>query len=713
MEPWYKTKFRRTLMDMHIEDWDKTFLSEFDPEVYFKALKEAKISAAMIYVQSHVGLCYWPTESGVMHKGFIGKEDAMKRLFNLCHDDGINTILYYSIIYNNRAYELHPKWRMIDGKGRGSRDYGGRYGLNCPNNKDYLEFVKKQIAEFSDYFDYDGIFFDMTFWPEVCYCDSCKERWEKEAPTYGAKGELPKTVNWKDHNWKTFIKLRHEWIGEFAKTITNEAKRLKPGVSVEHQYGSSMNFWRFANNENVTLASDYVGTDLYGGIKEQSFACKAWYNLTQNQPFQYMTSRCYPSLSEHTTTKTYDQLRQCVAMTCLHHGAPLLIDAIDPVGTIDDTVYKTIGKVFGEVIPMEPYLTHGKLTWDVSLYFDLNGKMDIEAKEYDVLDPALNGGTPEGGTMPHYIALRGASDSLARHHIPYGIINNWKIEQLKEHKTLVLSDVPEMLPEQASFILDYLRDGGNVYISGHISPVLLKELFNAEWDRYTYENITYMSPANNSNIMQGLFTQKHPLIMFEHAPILKKGNIKGEILATLVLPYTPPGVPASVFPTDVLAKYYIDKKSPNYPFATIHANPPGIYTDQPAIIKALYGKGKVIWSALPIEKADRFQHSEIFAGIIRYLSGDDFQFGADCPISIECILFDDPENKQKLFGLIETREDTIIPPTYDLRVWIKSTEPPKKVHTVDGSDLPFDYRENKITIDIPKINIYDMIIIKY
>ncbi len=39
---------------MHIEDWDDRFLSEFDPEEYYKNLVRAKVRSAMIYFHSHV-----------------------------------------------------------------------------------------------------------------------------------------------------------------------------------------------------------------------------------------------------------------------------------------------------------------------------------------------------------------------------------------------------------------------------------------------------------------------------------------------------------------------------------------------------------------------------------------------------------------------------------------------------------------------------------
>ena len=38
---WYRNVYRRNLVDMHIEDWDERFLSEFDPKDYVENLKKA------------------------------------------------------------------------------------------------------------------------------------------------------------------------------------------------------------------------------------------------------------------------------------------------------------------------------------------------------------------------------------------------------------------------------------------------------------------------------------------------------------------------------------------------------------------------------------------------------------------------------------------------------------------------------------------------
>lgn len=702
MSMWYENKFRRTLLDMHIEDWDDSFLSKFSPEEYFDALKTADVNAVMIYVQSHVGLCYWPTKTGVMHRAYIGDEGKTKRLFELCKSAGMSVILYYSIIYNNREYERHPEWRLIDANGRGSRDNGSRYGLCCPNNMEYLTFVKQQIAEFSEYFEYDGVFFDMTFWPGACYCPSCRKRWQDEVG-----GEMPRTVDWNDKKFLRFVEKQHEWLGEFANTITKEAKKCKPGISVEHQYSASMHYWRYGNNENIAKASDYIGTDLYGGIRQQSFACKAWYNLTQNQPFQYMTSRCYPSLSEHTTTRTKDQLRQCVGMTYVHHGAAFLIDAVDPVGTINKDVYKLIGEAYREAEPCEVYFKDGKMKYDVALYYDLNGKMNVDVNGLDILDARLAFGAKNGGDMPHQEALIGACNALRNSHIPFGVINNWKKDEMYNHKVLVLPDIPMMKAPDMDMVLDYVKQGGNLYFSGHTAPRILKEVFGLLWLGYTEETITYMSPTSQSSPLHNYFSEKYPLTMNERA-VVTEGEANGRVLATLTLPYT---IPTILSKDDTDEKTVLGRSENR--FATIHANPPGKETDIPALVETCYGKGRVVWSAIPIERADRYQHNKVFCGILKDLIGEKLSFGAVAPESVECVLFEDIKNNRKILGVVDTREAFEIPAVTGCEFWVESNICPQKVYDVlSNEEIPFKYNGNKVYFNPKYIDVWTMFCIE-
>ena len=166
---WYEKSYRRNLVDMHIDDWDETFLSQLNPNTYVQLLKKAKVQSAMVYANSHVGYCYWPTKTGQMHRGIRGK-DVLGEITNLCHEAGIDVIAYYSLIFNNWAYDHDPSWRLLDIDGKPSRERGGRggrYGVCCPNNMGYRAFVEAQTQELCTGYEFEGIFFDMTFWPGV------------------------------------------------------------------------------------------------------------------------------------------------------------------------------------------------------------------------------------------------------------------------------------------------------------------------------------------------------------------------------------------------------------------------------------------------------------------------------------------------------------------------------------------------------------------
>lgn len=166
--PWYAASYRRNLVDMHIEDWDAGFLARLDPQRYVELLCTARVQAAMVYANSHVGYCYWPTRSGRMHRGFGGR-DVFGAIVEGCHAAGMDVVAYYSVIFNNYAYEREPEWRLLDSSGQPSREgerfhrwLKPRYGICCPNNPGYREFVVEQLRELCAGYRFEGFFFDMN-----------------------------------------------------------------------------------------------------------------------------------------------------------------------------------------------------------------------------------------------------------------------------------------------------------------------------------------------------------------------------------------------------------------------------------------------------------------------------------------------------------------------------------------------------------------------
>lgn len=663
---WYQNSFRRHLCDMHIDDWDPTFLSKFDPKIYVQNLKRAHVQNAMLYFQSHVGLCYYPTQSGKMHHAFTGREDAMRRLVDLCHENGITVTGYYSLIYNTLEHDRHPEWRMVDENGYSRRERLGisadmeftdnlkapRYGFCCPNNPAYRAFVKAQIEEMAAYFPtVEGMFYDMLFWPHPCYCDACRARWADEVG-----GEIPTVENWQDERWLLHMKKRREWMGEFAQWVTDLTKSLLPHVSVEHNVAkSALPDGTVSNCEEVVAACDYAGGDLYRDIYSQSFACKFYRSITKNQPFEYMFSRCAPKLSAHTQIKSVDIMRATVGLTTAHHGASLAIDAIDPIGTMDCRVYDRLGEIFGDLSSLEAHLT-GKPIAEIGLYYSLKSKFNANGEPYT-----------------NYIGTTNTIRYLIEENLLCDVTGTFA--DFSKYPLIIASCLTDEDAEDNTRLFDYVQNGGTLYLSGGDCKKLLHTFFGAEITGRTTESVVYISPKAEISDAFGYFNADYPLHFDGTAPIAI-GIDPSCVLATVTLPYTRQGIKE---------------------FASIHSNPPAFKTEIPAVATVRCGKGRVIWSALPLECGDLYDYKRIFLSLLRpYLT---CILTSDAPDDVEITAFETEHGILLHTVHLNTKEFARRIGSYSIS--IHTSKCPKSIRALPQDDcIPFVFQENTVTFTV-------------
>ena len=555
MEKWYKNCYRRNLVDMHINDDKEIYLSKFSVEDYFNYLVEAKIQSPMIYLQSHTGLCNFKTSVSKTHAHFLKHPHQIKELIDKCQQSGMKVVGYYSLIFNNQACLDHPSWEKKYRDGETYINKGQRYGLCCPNNEEYRKFVVTQIQEIAEQFpNLDGIFYDMPFWSFDCACESCQKKWGKEIPL----------KNFEDKNYLEFIKAKQVWMGEFVKFVKNITNKYLPNTTVEFNFAAVIGCDYIAGStELINEECEFTGGDLYGDLYNHSFTAKYYYQISKNQPFEYMTCRCNDLLREHTINKPLIQLENEIMLSCFHHGASLIIDAINPDGTLDSRVAKTLKKAFESQIPYEKYMSFGKLKGDIGVYFD-------SCVQYPFLKQPYN--------KEININL---SKTLIENHIPFRILANNHLDDLNCYKMIFAPALSDFDNEDRLQLIDYDKNGGVLYLSGFTDKRLLKEFFDAEIigttndgskfpiiDRGFPEVYTYINMDDEKyQKMFSDFNKEYPLPLRYHLPLIKykKGDAKGKI----VLPYTDP--------------------NDNYHYASIHSNPPGREIDYPSLIEAKYG----------------------------------------------------------------------------------------------------------------------------
>ena len=663
---------------MHIEDTDGLYLSEFSPEAYVENLKRCKANYAMIYYQSHVGLCNFPTKVGIMHKHFEENPDELRRLIDLCHENGIKVMGYYSLIYNTREHDRRPEWRMLTDNGQSRRERGNapsdglafastqlaRYGLLCPNNEEYFEFVKAQINEMLDYAKPDGLFFDMPFWPSpaICYCDSCKRRWREEVG-----GDFPKNPTGTPELHEIYSLKRYKWMGEWTQKVTDYVKSVAPELAVYHN-GASIIAGGSQNGcgEEVNDACDFCGGDLYGGYFNQSFTCKLYKNLTKNQPFEYMLSRCKPALRVHTLTKTADEMKRAVAVTAAHHGATLIIDAIDPVGSFDSRVYDRIGEAFSMQIPYEPYF-RGEMAEDVAIYYGIKSRFDPCGFGKTAVDSATE-----------------ISRMLIRNHVPYGVTGSF--HRLEGYKAIFAPLLYVTDKTDNERLCKYVEDGGILYINGIANPALVEKLTGGKIGKQIAEKRLYIAPKPEYEEAFLGFNAKYPL-PYDGKAFELVGIDPKDVAATFTKPYT---------------------ESTAQEFVSIHSDPPGVATDIPAVVVKKYGKGTVVWAPMPVECGVTEEYSDLLLSIIKRLGAlEEPSFKSTAPGNVEVTLFEGED--EQLVNCVALESGYKSYPVSPFAVSVKRASAPAAVTLLpSGEKLDFTYEDGYVTFTTRTLNTFDM-----
>jgi hypothetical protein len=684
-QPWYRDVYRRSVVDMHISDWDPTFLSEFDAQKYVEMLTLSQVQSAVVYGHSHVGLCYFPTKVGAMHPGLKGR-NLLGEVIELCHRRGIRVVIYASVIFDVWAYRHHPDWRIIgpDGQDVAARS---RYGVCCPNSP-YRDYVVALAEEICREFDFEGLRFDMTFWPHVCYCRHCQRRFAAEVG-----GELPRIIHWEDPRWVAFQRKREDWLVEFAALITAAVKRLKPQASVEHQASTYANNWRFGVTYRLAQQNDFLQGDFYGDSLSGSFARKVFQNLSENLPGGFETTISV-DLRNYTALKPRELLLTKASAALADGCAFIFIDSIDPIGTLNPLVYERMGSVFNETKVYEPYLG-GKPCQDVAIYLSTESKCDFADNGKRVDDPNLS------AKVPHVEATLSVAKSLLDHHIPFGVITKRNLRDLARYQVIVLPNVLMMDEEEAQAFREYVHCGGALYASRYTSLItkdgkrqedfLLADVLGVSYQGETRENFTYIAPTAGAEALFAPYTAQHPLGLTD-SQVRVAARPGATILGTLTLPYTDPADP--------------------YHFSSIHNNPPGRRTDHPALVHNRFGQGQAIYAAGDLESLD--PHREVFVRLIRLLARP-FAFEADAPKVVEVTLFHQEDKHRFIINLVNFQPEQPNIPVEGIRVRLRLDG--KRVRRVAilpaERELGYTVRGDYAEFTVPRLETFTMVALDY
>jgi hypothetical protein len=697
--------FRRLLVDTHIPDWGSLF-TDFDAAVYVKTIADSGFQSLMQYANSHAGLSLWRTTLGQMHKGMKGR-DYFGEVMEQCRIHGLTRVAYYSLVYDDWAYQAHPDWRILPESGYDAQLYS-RMGTVCINSP-YREHSLACLHELVSNYEFSAIFPDMTFWPTVCYCPHCTARFWKEE-----NAELPRLVDWTDPTWRAFQKARERWMREYAMQVTQTIKQARP-ILVAHQFSTVFEPWQFGVSLEQNEASDFCSGDFYGGATEFSLVCKAYDGLTRTRPFEFMTSRTI-GLGDFETTKPFGQALLESSIPAAHSGACLFIDAVKPNGRLNPHAYEFLSQIHAQHDPYEQFLG-GDLQADVAIYFDKASMYDPSVTKVPpaVAAPIHTQGGPHLGLpapavekmkLPHMEAVVGAARILTESHIPYGVVTNATLDQLSRYRAVIVPNVLEMTVEQAERFRDFVRNGGVLYASGPTSlqvvdqpspRFLLEDVLGVRYAGRLGTSMTYLAP-NNAEVAKLIWPQEHA--SFPGSMVKAESQPGAEVLASVTLPYVEPE-----------EGYTIGAH-----FAQIWSNPPALEPlKDPAIVVNSFGKGKAVWVAAPIEKLTGSAASALVRHLLHTSLPKPYKFEADANKSVEVTVYHQEKDQRLLVGLLNMQEETPAIPT-DATVRVKTPDGRKARRVLrlpDQKEVAFTEAGPYVQFHVPAFDVFAMALVEY
>lgn len=681
MTKWYEVSYSRLLIDNHITEEDPSFMKLFSPEHFVSKVKRSKVDATMVYACCHNGNCYYPTKVGHMHKNLQGR-DIFGETIALLRKENITPVAYYTWIFHNHSSKTNPNWRMLNPTGESNN---GRYWWSCPNQRDYMEFSKSQIAEIITY-DVDGIFIDMTFWPIICTCNSCHERYLTET---GA--DIPRIINWNDPAWVKFQRARERWLGNFAEEITLFIKKQKNNISVTHQFSPVLLGWRLGQSPAISAASEYCSGDFYGGKYQQRIATKTFAAFTQNTPFEFLISRCV-DLKDHTSSKSEAEMLCSSSTTLANGGACCFIDAINPDGTLDAPFYNTLNKINGIVKPFKQKLAELRpaLLSDVGLYFSMSSAVNETTNGLHLLsDRASIGNMDSLCEVRNINELIGTSVALNRANIPYQVVTE-KTVDFSAFQTIIINNAFFMSKEEVDRIRNFVFNGGTLIATGKTSLCDLDGNTNNEFALTDVFGVSYTNKMSKRVNYLAEYESGVSILCNDCAPLVTATTAKA--LAYVAEPY---------FDSDDIEHY-----------ASIHSNPPGPSSQYAGLTVNTYGKGKCIYLYSSLLALRQNAQETFGVSLFRKYITSGLFVNANYPACVEVTLLKSTVSDKYLLCFVNYQNELPNIPVCNVQVTIKlpSKPNPKVCQCISGyKGLEVKTDHKGITIDLPYLDTIEMV----
>lgn len=440
------------LIDHHSPQPPAVPLNHLDPKEYEEFVRESGVDSQMVYCKDHWGVTYYPSKvhGAQMHKGL--KEDWIAQAADILRRNDIEFVAYYCIEYDEGAARSFPEWRVrkADGNPLIREDTYARWSLCCTQTG-YRQYCLDQLKEIVQNYKPDSLFLDI-FGTSLCYCDQCKEKFQREMGYALPEGEeleekRAELLSWLDQN-----------AADFFDELRGEMNKIDPSLAI------TVNF----SCHYPALLRDKLSYQFSEPLLKDNWFSAAYARDTA--PGQY------PILAPGEASQVYnydavDKYRfdlHAIATQGCRVGMYSGSQHFD--GTLEHEEARRLGQVYRELALMRPHLQGRKPIEEVGIF-----QSDASAR--------LGKGTFQADAIlrakvhnPHVEAVLGAMRLCENAKLPWRVLPSTELtfEVLKKYSLLLLPESFYLSDEETALLKKYVEDGGKLILSQSSS------LYNAD-----------------------------------------------------------------------------------------------------------------------------------------------------------------------------------------------------------------------------------------
>ena len=652
-EELFEERLHHVHLDFHTPEFPACAVKNLDAESLVKTLADARVNVVKVFAKDHYGNAYYNTRLGHKHRGL--EEDMLGEVIKYAKEYDVKVIAYYSICCEERAAKENPDWaqRDVDGNVLG---VGGFWKDVCLNSPYRYEWVYPQLREIIDNYDIDGLWLDMIYFlPKGCYCGYCRDLFKREhgRDIVDAEGE-------------TVRGFRREALRNFLKEVKQIVKASGKKLAI---MGNGCGFIEqsrpeFAQNlmgrQAIDLVDCHVAEAQPAWDGYASLSGQARYLRTLDKPFEVLSVRFIAHWGEW-TFKPVPQLKHEFSTILANGGVISCGDQAYPDGTLEPQAYRNIGEAFRFIEEREGF-TKGAETVKHTAFLNCNN---------------------------NYRSTYGATKMLIECHQQFNIVDAEALDAIDDYEVLILGSVGELSETAGQRIREFVKRGGVLVATFDSCVHLLADVLGILPRARSPYTVGYIS---------GLFDY----------PVL----VKGESMEVATAAAAP--VAELLFPLTKVAEQRF--------FSHLDA-PPRAESLYPSVTVNSYGKGKAIYIASPLFRAFWDTQHHPLKTVFSRISDEHVApyMVTNAPSSVEINVMKKEESLIVNFVNFHCERPGMegypyieqIPPCRDISFSIRADKPKAVVLQPSGRALQFTHKDGRVNVEIPEINIYDLLEIKY